>query len=85
MRRANCVDLRGSFPLEDLWCVCPICLCCYSRLAGTQCGDLSRGQVKNCVGRLIPVAEFLRAEWRTEPNDDPELQRALDARREGCR
>jgi hypothetical protein len=48
--------------------VCPVCLCSYSdgwegKYAGGQCGDLSKNQKENCVGRLIPEDDFARAEW----------------------
>ena len=48
--------------------ICPVCLCSYSdgwegKYAGSRCGDLSKGQTDNCVGRLIPEADFARAEW----------------------
>ena len=67
--------------------VCPICLTSYSgdfRRVGSRCGDLSQRQRNNCVGRVMPVDDFLRAEWRSEVSTDPEVQRALDARAYGC-
>lgn len=48
--------------------VCPICLTMYSGLVrpGSRCNDLSQGQRRRCVGRVIPEAEFIRAEWLTQ-------------------
>lgn len=64
--------------------VCPICLTSYSaalRGPGRKCGDLSQGQQRNCVGRVMPVPEFMMAEWRTPyvphlpPLEERELRR----------
>jgi hypothetical protein len=56
--------------------VCPICLACYSlilRKPGDVCGDCSRDQERDCVGRVILLRDFERAEWTwTErPKHDP--------------
>lgn len=47
------------------WLVCPICECSYDGVSrvGRRCGDLSHGQQRPCVGRLMPVADYRRAEW----------------------
>jgi hypothetical protein len=34
------------------------------RRIGGRCGDLSQGQTGPCVGRLMPVEDYRRAEWR---------------------
>lgn len=48
--------------------VCPVCMCWYAattRRPGSRCGDLSHDQQTNCVGRVIPEAQFRKAEWFT--------------------
>ena len=54
--------------------VCPVCQMTYQRYPlsdcpkwwklGGKCGDLSNGQHRPCVGRLMPLEDWIRAEWR---------------------
>jgi hypothetical protein len=56
--------------------VCPVCLRRYEQpadrdlswpwrvRAGSRCGDLSDHQARPCVGRLMPIDDYRRAEWR---------------------
>jgi len=46
---------------------CPICQTGYARSlrkAGSVCGDLSQGQKRPCVGRVMPTKQYRAAEWR---------------------
>jgi hypothetical protein len=47
--------------------ICPVCGTWWNlgQRPGAKCRDWSQGQARPCVGRLIPAAEFERAEWRT--------------------
>jgi hypothetical protein len=59
--------MRSGPDVRPQGTVCPICLTWYSaawRTPGTRCDDLSQGQERPCVGRVIPAGEFERAEWR---------------------
>ena len=56
--------------------VCPICRMTYGQRGrhvgdwprlwrlGGLCRDLSQGQRRPCVGRLMPLEAYQRAEWR---------------------
>ncbi len=73
-----------------IWVICPICETGYAvpfKRAGARCGDLSQGQVRRCVGRLIPEDQYRAAEWRGrtrakwgEPRANAGLGRAGQAR-----
>jgi len=39
----------------------------YTRRAGQLCNDGAQDQTRPCVGRLMPLKDFERAEWR-EPS-----------------
>ena len=49
--------------------ICPICGTTYSaacRSPGTECLDLSQGQKRYCVGRVMRMDKYERAEWRNQ-------------------
>jgi hypothetical protein len=50
------------------WFICPVCWTGYRppmrTRAGQRCGDLSQGQPRRCVGRIIAGEDLSRAAWR---------------------
>lgn len=70
---------------------CPICLCGWKsgyeegKKTGALCGDRSQGQQSDCVGRLMPEADFERAEWRTpfENEDGTPVRQSGGGKTEG--
>ncbi len=49
------------------WLACPVCETCWSSAVhsvGAKCGDTSSEQRRPCVGRLMPEADYKKAEWR---------------------